>query len=82
MKTRFVKMVKTTQSEIASHESRVNEEIQKLHDPGAKIISITHTPFGISPMYLICHIVYENENIVNFSERSEDNHDENAEFAG
>ncbi|MEE5994170.1 MAG: hypothetical protein V3G42_13200 [Oscillospiraceae bacterium] len=61
MKSRFLKLVKTSQTELDSHEQRVNAEIQKLSDAGAKIVSITHIPFGISPMYLLCHIIYEDK---------------------
>lgn len=55
-------MVKTTQSELETHESRVNEAVKKITEMNGKIVTITHTPFGISPMYLICTIVYENDN--------------------
>ena len=55
-------MVKTTQSELETHESRVNEAVKKITEMSGKIVTITHTPFGISPMYLICTIVYENDN--------------------
>ena len=58
---RFIKIVKTTQSELDTHESRVNAYVKKITEQNGKVVTITHTPFGISPMYLICTIVYERD---------------------
>ena len=61
MVTRFIRTVRTTQSEIKTHDSRVNTAVRQLTAGGGKIVSITHFPFGISPMYMICSIVYESD---------------------
>ncbi|MEE5992303.1 MAG: hypothetical protein V3G42_03580 [Oscillospiraceae bacterium] len=58
-----------------SHEQRVNDVIRNLTKHGAIIVSSTHTPFGISPMYLVCNIVYESEDVIADTNMEGENHE-------
>lgn len=56
---RKVKIIKITVSEIGEAEKKVNDEIEKLDKEGKKTVSIVTDTFGVSPMYLIYTVIYE-----------------------
>lgn len=56
---RKVKVIKITVSEIGEAEKKVNDEIEKLDKEGKKTVSIVTDTFGVSPMYLIYTVIYE-----------------------
>ena len=56
---RKVKIIRITVSEIGEAEKKVNDEIEKLDKEGKKTVSIVTDTFGVSPMYLIYTVIYE-----------------------
>ncbi len=56
---RKVKVIKITVSEIGEAEKKVNDEIERLAGEGKKTVSIVTDTFGVSPMYLIYTVIYE-----------------------
>lgn len=56
---RKIKVIKITVSEIGEAEKKVNDEIEKLAGEGKRVVSIVTDTFGVSPMYLIYTVIYE-----------------------
>ena len=59
--TRFLKAVRVTVSDVDNIENMVNKTIACICNCGGKVIAITSQTFGLSPMYLLYNIVYEND---------------------
>ena len=61
MVTRYLYTVKAPYNELDKYDERVNEIVGILKEKNAKVVSFLQSQFGISPMYLVCSIVYESE---------------------
>ena len=59
MRTRYVKVMKFTVSDLRNMEQAVNNMVAKITEYGRKVVTIINHTFGLSPMYLIYTIVYE-----------------------
>lgn len=59
MRTRYVKVMKFTVSDLRNMEQAVNNMVAKITEYGGKVVTIINHTFRLSPMYLIYTIVYE-----------------------